>query len=442
MEQKNGKWYILLFIMVLYIILSFSNFAVYAENAKNVYIIPIKGEINPAVTQFVKSSIKKAEADPSSVAILFEIDTLGGMIHEATQIRDAIMKTPLHTISFVNNRAESAGVLIAIASEDLVMNQGSTIGSAETIPYTEKNISYWKSELRATAEQRGRDPRLVEAMADRRIEIPDPNQQGEFIVKEGELLNLTTKEAEKLGFIDGVFRHFKDIFNFFDIQYTEIISIQQDFKIKIAQWATSSFILPVLLAAGFIGLIVELFTPGFGIGGTISLIAFSIFFGGSILAGNAGITVILIFMTGVLLLCIEAIVPGFGAPGIGGVLCIIVSIILASNSIALGIFSLLIAFILTIIAAVLLLKYAPRNKYFDKIILRTSLKKDQGYVPTASKDDLLGLEGTAITPLRPAGIIEVNDEKIDAITEGDFIDIHARIKIVKIEGRKIVVKKI
>ncbi|WP_246637644.1 NfeD family protein [Crassaminicella profunda] len=414
----------------------------YAENEKNVYVIPIKGEINPAVTQFVKSSLEKAESDPNSVAVIFEIDTLGGMIKEATKIRDAIMKTPLRTISFVNKRAESAGALITIASENIAMSSGSTIGSAETIPYTEKNISYWKGELRTTAQQRGRDTRLVEAMADRRIEIKNPKDPDKYIIKKGELLNLTTKEAEELGFTDLVGNSYEEILKRFDIQYSEIINIQTDFKMSIAQIVSSSIFLPIILSIGFIGLLIEFFTPGFGMGGTLSIIAFTVFFGGSMLAGNASFAVISIFIAGVLLLLIEAIAPGFGAPGIGGILCIIISIILSSDSIALGITSLAIALVLTIISAILLLKYGPRNQYFDKIILATALKKEKGFVSNVEKDEMLGLEGVTITPLRPSGAVLVNDQRIDVVTAGEFIEVHMKVKIIKVEGRKIVVKKI
>ncbi|AOT68525.1 NfeD family protein [Geosporobacter ferrireducens] len=438
MVRQKGK--ILLLLLVLLILLP-SGQGKAAEGA-TVYVIPVKGEIGPATTQFIRSSIAKAEADPNSVAILFEIDTLGGRVDQATQIRDIIFTTPLQTIAFVNNKAESAGVLITISAENIVMAPGATIGSAETIPYNEKNISYWRGELRTTAERRGRDARLVESMADRRIAISDPNDPEKFIVQEGELLNLTTKEAETLGFTDFTSNNYEDILSFFQIDYEEIISVQQDYKVRVAQAVTSSVVLPVILSIGFIGFVIEVLTPGFGFGGTISLIAFVIFFGGSVLAGNAGLAIIALFVTGIVLLLIEAMIPGFGAPGIGGVICITLSIILASDSIALGLTSLFIAFVMTIIVSVLLLKYAPRNKYFDKIILGTELNKGAGFSSNMTREDLLGAEGIAVTMLRPSGTMEVNEIKYDVVTEGGFIEQGARIRVIKVEGRRIVVNKI
>ena len=440
MDLKNKGQKMILFIIMLTCFITFANAG---ENTLGtVYVIPIKGEINPATMQFVKASVDRAERDPAATAIIFEIDTLGGMIDQATKIRDIIIGTSLHTISYVNNRAESAGVLLTIASNNIVMASGSTIGSAETIPYTEKNISYWKSELRSTAEQRGRDPRIVEAMADRRIEISDTKEEGMYIVKEGELLNLTTKEAQEIGFTDFVGNTYEEILKNFDVNYTEILQVDQNYKIKLAQLVSSSVVLPIILSLGFLGLITEILTPGFGVGGTVALIAFVIFFGGSILAGNASITIVMLFMAGIILLMIEALVPGFGAPGIGGVICIFSSIILAADSFALGITSVIIAFIITLAGAILLLKYAPRNKFFDKIILGTELRKDVGFTSSTSKEELLGLEGVALTALRPSGTALINDEKIDVVTEGDYIVKNDRVRIIKVEGRKIVVRKI
>ncbi|MFZ5965919.1 MAG: NfeD family protein [Bacillota bacterium] len=424
------------------VILFFGSFAQALDTgAGTVYVIPIKGEIGPAVSQFVNSQIENARADKNSVAIIFEIDTLGGRVDQATIIRDTIMKTPLKTISLVNNKAESAGVLITISAEKIVMAPGSTIGSAETIPDTEKALSYWKGELRTTAQQRGRDAQLVESMADRRMEIPHPTEEGKYIVQQGQLLNLTTKEAEEFGFTDYVSNDYHDILKHFDIQYDNIVEVQPDLQIKATQWVTSSIMLPIILSIGFIGLIVELLTPGFGIGGTISFVAFSLFFGGSFLAGNASTPIILLFITGIALLIIEMIIPGFGAPGIGGILCIIISIILASDSFALGVFSLLTAFVMTVIAAILLLKYGPKNKYFDRIILNAQLRKDVGFISTPNHNDMLFAEGLTITALRPSGTIEVNGKRFDVVSQGEFIEPQTKVRIISVEGRRIIVEK-
>ena len=95
-------------------------------------------------------------------AIIFEIDTYGGVIVEAEKIKNLIISSPVPTIAYVNNKAESAGVLIAIAADNVVVSNTATIGSAETIPNTEKVLSMWRGLLRDTAQYRNRDPEIIE----------------------------------------------------------------------------------------------------------------------------------------------------------------------------------------------------------------------------------------------------------------------------------------
>jgi len=210
----------------------------------------------------------------------------------------------------------------------------------------------------------------------------------------------------------------------------------------LAQVLTSAYVAPVLLSIGFIGLLLEILTAGFGFGGTISLIAFSLYFGGSILAGNAGTAVLLVFMAGIVLLLIEAFAPGFGFPGIGGILLVIASIVMASSSFTSAVVSLVAALITSIIALVLILKYAPKSKYFDRLTLVTEMGSDFGYVSTEGKDDLLGKEGIVTSYLHPAGTIDIDGEKVDAVSEGTYVETGTRVKVIRREGRRIVVKKI
>ncbi len=402
----------------------------------NVYVIPVKGEIGPAVYQYLHSNINRAMNDPNVAAIIIEIDTYGGLIESAVNISDSIISSNVPTIAFVNKKAESAGVLITISADQIVMAPGATIGSAEPIPNTEKNLSYWTGQLRTVAQQKGRDPQLVAAMADSSIEIPD-------VVEGGRLLNLTTYEAQDLNFTDLVASDYETILEEFNIAYGNIRTVELPSRIKLAQLLTNPYVVPILLAAGFIGILIEIFTPGFGLGGTIGLISFVLYFGGGIMAGNAGFAVVIIFLTGIALLVIEAFVPGFGVPGIGGIICIIASIVLGASNLAVALTSLVIAFLLTLVAFIVILKYAPRNQFFSRIVLSTRENVEDGYVSSRVQyDHLMGEQGTVKTFLRPAGTIEIKNELYDVISEGDFIEVGSLVKVIKVEGRKIIVRKI
>ncbi|SNS92297.1 membrane-bound serine protease (ClpP class) [Anaerovirgula multivorans] len=427
------RWLIFLTLALLFSILPLQ--ASGSNGVSNVYVIPIEGEIGPAVYEYVKSSIIAAEQDPNAVAIIFEIDTYGGRIDSAEKISTVIRRTGLPTISFVNTKAESAGVLLTISADTIVMAPGSTIGSAEPIPNTEKTLSMWTSLLRAVAQEKGRDPELVAATADSAIEIPG-------VIEKDRLLNLTTGEAKELKFADYVESDYAGILQSTSIEYSNIVEVPIAARVRLAQIVTSSYVAPILLSLGFIGLLIEIFTAGFGVGGTVSFVAFALYFGGAILAGNAGWAVLMVFFVGLILLLIEAFAPGFGIPGVGGLICVIISIIMASNGAVSAIISLLVSFVLTIIAFILILKYAPRSKHFDRIILGTQLKKEEGYSSTGKYSQYIGQEGIVITYLRPAGTIDVDGEILDVISEGAFIEVGSRVKVAKVEGRRIIVKKI
>ena len=135
-----------------------------------IYVIPVQGVVNRGLTAFVERGIREAEENKAE-AIVFEIDTPGGEVGAAVKMSNAILKTSIPTVSFINNEATSAGVIIAISSRTIMAVPGATIGAAETRPKEEKYISYWSSALRGVAEKTGRDPDLVAAMADADVVI-------------------------------------------------------------------------------------------------------------------------------------------------------------------------------------------------------------------------------------------------------------------------------
>ncbi|MBU5675670.1 nodulation protein NfeD [Alkaliphilus sp. MSJ-5] len=404
-------------------------------NGENVYVIPIRGEITPAVYQYVEHNLSIIEKDPRAVAVIFEIDTYGGRIDSAEKISQLILNTSIPTISFVNTKAESAGVLLTISSDTIAMAPSSTIGSAETIPNTEKILSTWVSILRSVAQEKGREEDIVAAMADQSIAIPG-------IIERGRLLNLTTLEAKSLGFTDIVASDYDQILSSLSLPYSNIIMAETTNSIHLANFASNVYIAPLLLAAGFIGLLVEIFMPGFGIGGTVSLISFALYFGGNILAGNTSLITAVIFLVGILLLGIEAFIPGFGVAGVGGIVCVAISIFLASSSVTTAMISIFVSLILTIVVLVLIFKYAPRNKHFSRIVLNTKLDKEKGYTSFVDYSKYIGQTGIVTTPLRPSGTISIDEELLDVISEGQFIEKEELVKISRIEGSRIVVQKI
>jgi len=213
-------------------------------------------------------------------------------------------------------------------------------------------------------------------------------------------------------------------------------------EIKIVKILTNPYVSTILLTLGFIGMMIEIFTPGFGIGGIISIISFGLFFGGNMMAGNTEWTSIILFVAGMILLIVEGMVPGFGLPGISGIILVVIGLVLAMNSLQNALMAVSISIIITAIITVILVKYGHKKPYFDKIVLSTEQKNQEGYTSANSKIEYLGKEGIAITELRPSGIIEVEGKRMDALSEGNYISKGSKIKIGKVEGSKIIVRRL
>jgi len=405
------------------------------NDERTVYVIPIEGEINAAVYQYVRQSIEEVESDPEAVGIIFEIDTYGGRVDSAEDLSPTMMRTELPTISFVNTRAISAGVLITISSDHIVMAPGSNIGSAETIPNTEKILSSWVASLRGAAQETGRDPEIVAAMADQALEI-------DGLIEEGRLLNLTTQEALDLEFIDLRSTNYEEMLNEFEISFSRIEQMDMPFRARISQFATGSTVAPILLSLGFMGLVFEVFTPGLGAGAIVGVSSFSLYFIGSLLAGDSGLLAVILFVVGLILLAVEAAIPGLGIPGISGGIAIIASIVLSASSPEAAVVYILIALALTIATFVLMLKFGPKNKLFDKITLKSSERVEDGYTSSDPYVQYIGKVGVVTSYLRPSGTVKVDGKLLNVVTDGStFIEEGTKVIVTRTEGSKIYVSK-
>ncbi len=424
--KKLGLIFIMIFLLL-------STINVFASEPSKAYVVPIKGEINRATHNYVRDVMNDLN-NMDVEAIIFEIDTYGGLVDEAIKIKDIILSTNIPTIAFVNNKAASAGVLITIAGEHIVMSENAVIGSAETEPDTEKILSMWRGVLRDTAQFRDRDPLLLESMADRDIEI-------EGVIKKGKLLNLTAKEAKELGLADLLSSDYNEMLDEFGIKANSIELMEEGLQVKLSKYVASPYISTMLLTLGFVGLVVEILTPGFGLGGTISLMGFGLYFAGNILAGNSNWTSLVLFIVGLGLLVIEGIVPGFGLPGIGGIVFILTGVALAMDSLSAALLSLSIAIIITTLVAIVMVKLGFKSKLLGKITLTNKLESEKGYLSTNTMSALINLEGTSLTELRPSGFIIIDSQKYDALAESGYIPKDTAIKVVKVEGSKIFVRR-
>ena len=148
-----------LFTLGLLVVLGLSG-PVFAQKTPVVYVAPIEGMIDLGLAPFVERVLREA-TDAGAAAVILEINTFGGRVDAAVLIRDALLNAKVPTVAFINKRAISAGALIALATERIVIAQGGTIGAATPVqmgqpgapaqPVEEKTVSYVRKEFRATA---------------------------------------------------------------------------------------------------------------------------------------------------------------------------------------------------------------------------------------------------------------------------------------------------
>lgn len=400
-----------------------------------VYVIPVKGTIDYGVSGFVQRVMRNAEKNRADLVVM-EIDTLGGLVDAALEVRDVVMRTDLPVITYVTGRAWSAGALIALSGDELYMVSGSSIGSAETRPKEEKIISALRREFKATAEARGKDGLIAEAMVDADVEIPG-------LVEKGKILNLTAKEAQEYKISEGTIDNLASLLELKGLAKEPLVTEEPLGAEKFARFLTDPVVSSLLLSIGFLGIILEFFTAGWGVAGTVGLMSLVLFFGGRYLSGLAGLEQFILFLAGLLLLGLEIfVIPGFGVAGILGIAGIFTSIIMSFNNLNQAVWVLIAAIALTALILKLLWKRLKKAPLMKKIVLDTSLDEQKGYTVVSEKlSKLEGKTGVTLTVMRPSGLIEVDGKRISAQTSGDFLPKDVLVKVIEVRGNRVVVEE-
>jgi len=403
--------------------------------ALDVWEVRFNGEVSPSQSVWLRNAYDEAKANDAD-AVYLVINTLGGRVDSALEMSDTI--SSMDTIVLIDGGAISAGALMAFSGSEMYMTSGSTLGGAE--PQVggeradEKTVSVWSAELASQAEKNGRDPEIARAMADDTIAI-------EGLVEEGKLLTLTAEEALKNGMTDGVYRS--------ELDFT----LEKDFNVigssgkttinYVTDFLTSSVISTILLMLGIAGVLIELFTPGFGIPGAIGITALGLYFGGGILAGISGWEAALLFIVGLALLLVEVfILPGFGIAGVLGLAALFGSIFLSTPDPATAIKSLVIAIIGAAILIFVVFRFTPGRRVFNRLVLNMGEAPELGYVAAKpGLKELMGKTGVAKTTLRPSGTAEFDGTSADVVTSGEFIPEGTSIIVINVEGMRVIVKE-
>ncbi len=431
-----------------FLILVFS-FMIYtvSNSLAEFVIVPIEGVIDGGLAAFIERAVNEAQENGKE-GIIFRVDTPGGRIDSAVYIKDTILDAEIPTTAFVDKSAISAGALISIACDSIYMSIGSSIGAATAVDIqgkkaSEKVISYFRAQMRATAEAKGRRADIAEAMVDEELEI-------EGISKKGMLVTLTYKEALEVGISNGTVDTIEEVLSRLGREDAEVVEYRLNWAEQVVRVLTHPIVSSLLMSIGFLGLLIEIKTPGWGVGGTIALIALALFFGSHYIVMLAGIEELLLFTVGIVLFALEIfIIPGFGIAGIGGTALILLSLFLSlvgrmphPQDFLNAAYTVGWSFLITIFLGYIVLRIFPRTPFFNKLTLATVESAQEGFQSVDTLSNLVGEKGIAINNLRPVGKAEINNIRIDVVTEGDYIEKDTPVIVTEVHGSRIVVREI
>jgi membrane-bound serine protease (ClpP class) len=410
-----------------------------------VYRIAVSGVVENGLAPYVARSIREAEAAGASAAYL-DIDTPGGRIDAAERIADVVRGARIPVYAFVNPRAYSAGALIALSTKAIYMRPGAVLGAAtpvdgQGVKASEKMVSALRAQFRALAEARGLEPRVAEAMVDERVAVPELDTPDQ-------LLTLSTNEALRVGYAKAAVADESALLRAIGLPDARVVGVDPNWAELVVRFLTNPLVAPLLLSLGVLGLIFEIKTGGFGLGGLVSLASLGLFFGSSLLVGLAGWEEIILLGIGLVAIAIEVfILPGFGAAGVLGLVALGAAVVLAligttptTGDITQAFVVLGASLAITVAVAYAWIRHLPNSGRFAGLFLRGGAHQADGYIAAAPRSDLVGLDGVAVTDLRPSGTAQIGPERVDVVTEGEYVAQGRAVRVVRSEGYRHVVR--
>lgn len=403
------------------------------------FVIPVQEQIGKPTFYIIRRGLKEAIAQNADVVIL-DMKTPGGALDATFEIMEALIKYPGLTVTFVNDQAISAGAFIAATTQEIWFSPRGKIGAAAPINATgqeidktmrQKLVSFLRAEVRSVSEGKGYRGQAISAMIDEDFEL----KIGDKVLKpKGELLTLIASEAMAqygdppqplLG--AGIAQDVGDLLTQkFGANNYEIRQFRVTWSESLAQYLTA--LAPVLMGLGMLALFVEFKTPGFGFPGIAGILLLATVFFGHYIAGLSGNEPAIVFTLGLLLLAVEIFIfPGAVLPALAGVAMILGSLLWAMVDIwpnqpveftgevfMLPAINLGLALAITAASAALLVRYLPKSWFWDQLVLSAAVNAKSTEQPVVPKHALVGSEGVAVTGMFPSGEVEVNGRRYQA----------------------------
>jgi membrane-bound serine protease (ClpP class) len=418
-----------------------------------VFKMMLDSEIDPRTNRQSELALDKAREIEADYVII-EMDTYGGALNDADDIRTRVMEFEIPIYVFINKDAASAGALISIACDSIYMARGASIGAATVVTgegtaAPDKYQSYMRSIMRSTAEANGRDPKIAEAMVDQNIEV-------DSISQEGQVITFSTSEAIKYGYCEAQVSSIDEIMERVGVEDYELYEHTLSSSDKLIQIFLNPFISGILIMVILGGIYFELQTPGVGFPILAAAIALVLYFIPYYLSGLAENWEIALFFVGIILIALEIfVIPGFGLAGVAGITLTIGSLILVMlNNDALDfsfvdpskIMTAVFTAVIALGGAIVLMFVGGANltktQMFKRVALQNEMTKEEGFTSNFKKEIFTGKKGVAYTVLRPSGKISIDGEIYDAYTRGNYIEKDTEVEVISDEGTSLKVKAI
>ncbi|MBN1594586.1 hypothetical protein JW933_01535 [candidate division FCPU426 bacterium] len=483
----RAGWLLLPFLLLA--LLANGSFLAASSTPQEVYYFKLDTEVQYGMSGFVKRMMETAKRN-NAQAVIIGIDTFGGRVDAALEIIEHIDRAkPVMVYAYVEDKAWSAGALLALGCQGIFMRSGSSIGSAMPVSgggpqaqseaLGEKYVSAIRAKFRSVAEKNGYPPNLAAAMVDQDMEVWQVSVSGQTqyltqdeidlarkdkkqvtvgaqITAKGKLLNLTAQQAQAFGLARGVAENQRDLLAQAGLETAEVREEQRNWTEYAAGFLTSSMISGLLLMIGLIALYTEITHPGFGWAGITGILALGLLFWGKYIINLAEMTEFLIFLAGVVLLLIEIfVIPGFGITGITGIILMCVGLYLAFVPFVIpkqpwdfSLFTrtlvvLFTAVISSITGFLILIHFLPELPGINRLVLTRSQRQEEGFtVADQASQEMVGWQGRTTTDLRPVGKARFEAKLLDVVAESGFIPKGTLVTVIDVKGNRILVRSV
>lgn len=442
-----------------------------ASPSGKVFILPIREDIMPPLVYVVRRGVKEA-MEANADALILDMNTDGGRVDVTEEIIQIISKFKGPTLTYVNDRAFSAGAFISVATQKIFMAPQSVIGAAapimmapggtgvEKMPDTveAKMTSAIRALVRTQAEKNGHNIDVIEAMIDKTKEL---KMGDEVLNKEGSILTLTDRQAAKeYGdppkplLSSGTVESLSALLEQLGYAGARRVEIKPTGAEQLGIWINT--IAPLLLVVGIVGLYIEFKTPGFGLPGIVGIVAFAIYFLGGYVAGLSAAGWVVVFVVGLILVLLELLVfPGHYIAGISGAVLMLVAIVMGMvdmypgtplvpsfPQLQLPLRDLGLAVAVSFVLALVLARFLPQTPLYHQLVSQTVSGVVSVAALEAQQEARLGQTGVTIAPLCPGGKARFDDQLLDVITRGEMVAKGRAVKVIDRSGPNVVVEEV